>query len=370
MASETQEAASFRLRVANLAWETEDESFKNFFKEYNPTEAVIIRRKRTNRSRGYGFVNFENENDMNKALETLNGSQLDNREIKIAVSTSKGPYPEGSTRPGRQPREGRRNKSQSESPSANGAADDNTSPEDTPEPSAARLIVQRLGWEVDDDKLKEAFGKYGEVTSAKVIKNRRSQRSRGYGFVTFANEADGAKALEELDGNEDLGFEQKEDGAENVPVGIKVLQATSSGPRKRPARQRKRKPRNNDDDKSQDRPGPRRLFVRNLKEETGEDALRAAFEAYGAIKNVRVVMDRNEDPENPKSKGIAFVTYEEHDSFKKALEAFENGGEVDGAEVEVKRALPSRFIRNRNRGGGRGRGRGGRGGGNSGGTAL
>lgn len=352
-ADDAQAAESFRLRVANLAWETEDESFKNFFKEYSPTEAVIIRRKRTNRSRGYGFVNFANEDDQKKALEALNGQLLDAREIKIAVSTSKGPYPEGSKKP----------------QEAKGGDDEPAAQEQ----SAARLIVQRLNWNVTNKQLREAFQEFGEC-KAMVIKNRRSKRSRGYGFVTFTDEDSGKKALEALNGNEELGFEQGE-GDEKQVQGIKVLEATSPGPRKRPARQRKRNTRKNDGDQDEnDKPGPRRLFVRNLNEDTGEDALRSAFEGYGEIKNVRVVMDRTvPDGEEPKSKGIAFVTFMEHESFKGALEAFNAGGQIDGADVEVKRALPSRFIRNRNRGGGRGGGgtRGGdNGGGGGSGTAL
>jgi len=348
---------SFRLRVANLAWETEDQAFKDFFSKFNPSEAVIIRRKKTNRSRGYGFVNFDNENDMKAALE-LNGTELDGREITIAVSTSKGPYPEGSKKP----------------QEAQGGSGDDAAEQ---EPSAARLIVQRLGWEVDDDKLAEAFGKYGEVESAKVIKNRRSQRSRGYGFVTFKNEEDGAKALEALNGNEELGFSQKnEDNEEETKQPIRVAVATAQKPKPKPAKARtSRKPRrarktnDGDDGDENDRPGPRRLFVRDLNEETGEDKIRAAFEEYGEIKNIRIVQDR----ETEKSKGIAFVTFNEHESFKKALEAFTSadgtsGGNIDGADVVVKRALPSRFIRNR-RGRGRGRGGGGRGGNTDGGTS-
>jgi len=359
---EAQAQQSFRLRVANLAWETEDQAFKDFFSKYNPSEAVIIRRKKTNRSRGYGFVNFDNEADMNAALE-LNGSELGGREITIAVSTSKGPYPEGS----KKPQEAR-------------GGDDAVEQEQ----SAARLIVQRLGWEVDDDKLAEAFGKFGEVESAKVIKNRRSQRSRGYGFVTFKNEEDGQKALDALNGNEELGFTQKGENDEETKQPIRVAVATAqkpkpkAEPKKRAARKQRRAQTSGDGDEA-DRPGPRRLFIRDLKEETGEDALKEAFSSYGEIKNIRIVLDR----ETEKSKGIAFVTFNEHESFKQALAAFtpadeeqESGGQIDGADVVVKRALPSRFIRNR-RGGGRG-GRGGRrrgrgqtaGGGATSGTAL
>lgn len=336
------EVQSFRLRVANLDWNTEDENFSNTFSEFKPTEAVIIRRKKNNRSRGYGFVTFSTEDDMNAAMEKLNGTKLDNREIKIQVSTSKGPYPEGSKKP---------------------AADDKVDEEEAEPPSAARLIVQRLGWEVDNDQLKESFGEFGEVTSAKVIKNRKSGRSRGYGFVTFENAEDGQKALDALDGNKDLGFTPKkgeeEDAEEPTSEGIKVSLARQQKPRKSPRKRAPRKRRDDDDETkgdANDKPGPRRIFVRDLNTETTEETLMTHYGNYGEVKNVRVIKDRETD----ESKGFAYVTFHEHEAFSKALAAFkeeeEGATQIEGADIKVVRALPSRAMRGRG-GGGRGRGR-------------
>ena len=65
-----------------------------------------------------------------------------------------------------------------------------------------KLFVGGLSWDTSDDGLREAFEQFGQVTEAKVITERDSGRSRGFGFVTF-NEADDAqKAMEEMDGKE------------------------------------------------------------------------------------------------------------------------------------------------------------------------
>ena len=63
-----------------------------------------------------------------------------------------------------------------------------------------KLFVGGLSWGTDDQGLREAFESFGEVTDAKVITDRETGRSRGFGFVTFANPEDGDRAIEEMDG--------------------------------------------------------------------------------------------------------------------------------------------------------------------------
>lgn len=63
------------------------------------------------------------------------------------------------------------------------------------------MYVSNLGFGVTDGDLKSMFGKYGEVTSAKVITDRETGKSRGFGFVDMADEA-AEKAMRELDGTQ------------------------------------------------------------------------------------------------------------------------------------------------------------------------
>lgn len=64
-----------------------------------------------------------------------------------------------------------------------------------------KLFVGSLPYETTDDDLKQIFEKVGEVLSAKVIFDRFSGRSKGFGFVEMANEGLGQKAIEEVDGS-------------------------------------------------------------------------------------------------------------------------------------------------------------------------
>ena len=63
------------------------------------------------------------------------------------------------------------------------------------------MYVSNLGFGVTDGDLKSMFSKYGEVTSAKVIMDRETGRSRGFAFVEMADEA-AEKAMRELDGTQ------------------------------------------------------------------------------------------------------------------------------------------------------------------------
>ena len=62
------------------------------------------------------------------------------------------------------------------------------------------IYVGNLSFEATEDDLREVFGRYGQVTSAKIIMDRDTGKSRGFAFVEMADNAAGAKALEELDG--------------------------------------------------------------------------------------------------------------------------------------------------------------------------
>ncbi|MEO1269107.1 MAG: RNA-binding protein [Myxococcota bacterium] len=63
-----------------------------------------------------------------------------------------------------------------------------------------KLFVGGLSWGTDDYGLRQAFETFGEVTEAKVITDRETGRSRGFGFVTFANAADAEQAMGDMDG--------------------------------------------------------------------------------------------------------------------------------------------------------------------------
>ncbi len=67
---------------------------------------------------------------------------------------------------------------------------------------AKRLFVGGLPWAVNDQKLEEIFSQHGTVSSARVITDKFTGRSKGFGFVEFENDEDADKAIKALDGSE------------------------------------------------------------------------------------------------------------------------------------------------------------------------
>jgi RNA recognition motif-containing protein len=82
-----------------------------------------------------------------------------------------------------------------------------------------KIFVGGLSWNTNDDSLRQAFERFGNVDDAKVIQDRDTGRSRGFGFVTFSDEDGAQKAISGMDGKELDGRTIKVNEAEDKPRG-------------------------------------------------------------------------------------------------------------------------------------------------------
>lgn len=64
------------------------------------------------------------------------------------------------------------------------------------------IFVANLNYKVRSENLKQIFADYGEVTSSRIIMERGTNRSKGFGFVEMADDEQARKAIEELNGAE------------------------------------------------------------------------------------------------------------------------------------------------------------------------
>jgi RNA recognition motif-containing protein len=79
-----------RLFVGSLSWDTTEETMRTAFGQFGTiTDAVIMVDRSTGRSRGFGFVTFESRKDATRAVEQLDGTELDGREIVVNVATGR-----------------------------------------------------------------------------------------------------------------------------------------------------------------------------------------------------------------------------------------------------------------------------------------
>jgi RNA recognition motif-containing protein len=65
---------------------------------------------------------------------------------------------------------------------------------------SSTLFVGGLSWDTDEAGLRAAFQRYGALADVKVITDRESGRSRGFGFVTYASQDDAGKAMAAMNG--------------------------------------------------------------------------------------------------------------------------------------------------------------------------
>lgn len=83
------------LFIGSLAYATSDDTLKAFFEQVGEVESAhVITDRDTNRSKGFGFVTFVNEDDNQKAIDQLNGKELDGRPITVTVARPKEDRPQ------------------------------------------------------------------------------------------------------------------------------------------------------------------------------------------------------------------------------------------------------------------------------------
>ena len=68
--------------------------------------------------------------------------------------------------------------------------------------SSSKLFIGGISYSTDEMSLREAFARYGEVVDARVIMDRETGRSRGFGFITFATTEDASSAIQAMDGQD------------------------------------------------------------------------------------------------------------------------------------------------------------------------
>ncbi|KAI9437467.1 hypothetical protein H4582DRAFT_1954828 [Lactarius indigo] len=67
---------------------------------------------------------------------------------------------------------------------------------------SAKIYVGNLSWNTNDDTLRQAFASFGNIVDSIVMRDRETQRSRGFGFVTYSNQAEADLAIERMNDTE------------------------------------------------------------------------------------------------------------------------------------------------------------------------
>jgi len=157
--------------ISNAAFSSTKESFTQFFSDIKNGEVesiTIPTQYQSGKPKGFAFVRFTTVEARDQAL-TKNGEELDGRALGIRENKGRA---ERAPRPDYGGRREQRRSELSEKPQ-----------------QCTTIFVGNLPWATDEDELKGLFEDCGEVVNARIVRQSWTQRSRGFGYVEFAQEA-------------------------------------------------------------------------------------------------------------------------------------------------------------------------------------
>ncbi|XP_061231645.1 polyadenylate-binding protein 1-like isoform X2 [Neopsephotus bourkii] len=216
-----------------------------------------------NGSRGYGFVHFETHEAAARAIETMNGMLLNDRKVFVGNF-----------------------KSRKEREAEFGAK----------AMEFTNVYIKNFGDDMDDDRLREIFSKFGKTLSVKVMMDSTG-RSKGFGFVNFEKHEEAQKAVADMNG--------KEINGRVVYVGRAQKRLERQSELKRKYEQMKQE--------RVSRYQGVNLYVKNLDDGIDDERLRKEFSPYGTITSAKVMT------EGGHSKGFGFVCFSSPEEATKAV---------------------------------------------------
>jgi polyadenylate-binding protein len=162
--------------VKNLDEKVDDEQLKKLFGAFGPIKSAVVMRDEEGKSKGFGFVNFENSDDAEKAVAELHEKDYEGKTIFVGRAQKKG-----------------------ERESELRAKFEQIKMDHMTKYQGVNLYIKNLDDDIDDTKLRGIFDQFGTITSAKVMSDPKSQ-SKGFGFVCFSTPEEATKAVTEMNG--------------------------------------------------------------------------------------------------------------------------------------------------------------------------
>lgn len=161
--------------VKNIPVEFTEKDLETLFSQYGSITKSMLKQD-NEKKRGFGFVNFQTPEEANKAVENLNGYEVSGKKLTVCRAQKKEEREKMLREKFEQSKLERQKKF-----------------------AGVNLYVKNLSDELDDDRLREEFSKFGSITSAKVMRDAAS-KSRGFGFVCFSTPEEATRAVTEMNG--------------------------------------------------------------------------------------------------------------------------------------------------------------------------
>ncbi|XP_053322085.1 polyadenylate-binding protein 1 isoform X2 [Spea bombifrons] len=158
--------------IKNFGEDMDDERLKEMF---GPALSVKVMTDEHGKSKGFGFVSFERHEDAQKAVDDMNGKDMNGKAIYVGRAQKKVERQTELKRKFEQMKQDRITRYQ-----------------------GVNLYVKNLDDGIDDERLRKEFSPFGTITSAKVM--MEGGRSKGFGFVCFSSPEEATKAVTEMNG--------------------------------------------------------------------------------------------------------------------------------------------------------------------------
>ncbi|XP_027877520.1 embryonic polyadenylate-binding protein B-like isoform X1 [Xiphophorus couchianus] len=161
--------------IKNFGDDFTDENLKEVFSAFGRTLSVRVMKDEKGQSRGFGFVNYAHHEDAQKAVDEMNGKELNGKTIYVGRAQK------------RMERQGELKRKF-----------DQIKQDRIQRYQGVNLYVKNLDDSINDDRLRKEFSPYGTITSAKVM--TEGGQSKGFGFVCFSSPEEATKAVTEMNG--------------------------------------------------------------------------------------------------------------------------------------------------------------------------
>ncbi len=248
--------------IKNLDKSIDNKALHDTFSTFGNILSCKIATDPSGQSKGYGFVQFDNEEAAQNAIDKLNGMLLNDKQVYV------GPFLR------KQERETALNKTKFNN-----------------------VFVKNLSESTTEEDLKNIFGEFGTITSAVVMRDGDG-KSKCFGFVNFENADDAAEAVEALNGKN---FDEKE---------WYVGKAQKKYERELELKGRFEQSMKEVVDKFQGV----NLYIKNLDDGIGDDKLKELFSEFGTVTSCKVMRDPSGI-----SRGSGFVAFSTPEEASRAL---------------------------------------------------
>jgi len=161
--------------VKNFGEDFDDEKLKDLFVPYGKIISAKVMVSDDGKSRGFGFVSFEEPEGAEKAVDTINGSELNGKTVYCGRAQKRAERQAELKDRFEKIKMERINRYQ-----------------------GVNLYVKNLDDTIDDERLRKEFSAFGTITSAKIMQD--GGRSKGFGFVCFSSPEEATKAVTEMNG--------------------------------------------------------------------------------------------------------------------------------------------------------------------------